>query len=61
MDKVKEYSVVSAVGTDKFNVLVNQALKNGWVPYGDISTVVVPLSLGGQPLPAIQYSQAMVK
>lgn len=61
MEKVKEYVVVTAVGADKLNVLVNDYIRKGGIPLGGISTVMVTIKDGQNTLYGIQYSQAVVK
>jgi hypothetical protein len=61
MEKVKEYLLVTEVGTKDFTERVNTSIKQGWQPFGSISSVFFTMSTGNQTVHAIQFSQAMVK
>lgn len=54
MEKVAEYKMISENDFEVFNVAVNEAIKNGWQPYG--SPFARAITTG-----AARYSQAFVK
>ena len=49
----KEYKLVEAGNPDTFEMLINERVSQGWVPYGDVSVQQV--------LNAVRYTQMMVR
>jgi hypothetical protein len=56
-----EYKVVSAVGADELNELVNELIKQGWKPHGSIAMQQFDVQSGGHHSMAILFAQAMIK
>jgi Domain of unknown function (DUF1737) len=63
MSKVKEYKVVSAVGTIAINEAVASEISDGWQPFGSVTSVwfEAPKLVDENTITGFQYAQAMVK
>lgn len=56
-----EYKVVSAVGAEELNELVNELIKQDWEPYGSVAMQQFDVQSGTHHSMAILFAQAMIK
>lgn len=61
MQNVKDYQIVSCSGKKEFIEEMSNALKNGWTPFGSLSTTSYLISNCGRESITIQYTQALIK
>lgn len=61
MEKIKGYLLITEVGSNKLNEVVNEKIKQSWVPFGGISSVFVQVVQNNLETSLMQFSQAMVK
>jgi hypothetical protein len=58
---ITEYSVCSSSNIPKLQEAVNQAIKNGWQPFGGVSMSLSMSSVNDKPVATTYFCQAVVK
>lgn len=61
MKEIKEYMVIAEYGTNDLNSKVNEAIANGWQPFGGIESTFITLTQGARTGGGLMLIQAMVK
>jgi hypothetical protein len=58
---ITEYLVCSNANIPKLQELVNQAIKNGWQPFGGVAMTLSMSSVNDKPVATTYFCQAVVK